>query len=369
MHENNDLFDFEQFMDSCIDPENDFLMDSTVSPRMESPLSNERHAPVQLDLTHIGLQNTEAARGADDELSANSLTGSGLAQVKAVPATIEENPPTGAPRESMLKDDEIEPLASPELFDTETDTFLGLLSQMLQHQVFRQDIRFGGLPEHSEIKEETAHDCTMIKRIVSLAGKAFAVYGALNGCSVTYRAERKSSRSSVRSKGSNKSQGRVENDRQSSGGQSTTGSGYEEIVFDSKSAHSDRSLGSGCSRRRGPLSKAAKAGMKALKEVGNACWRCKYLRKPVSLGSKSPHPLIIGSARLITPVAYVRKEVRLNGEFLGVDEANFSVELFWADSNNRPRFLGERLGVPPALRSAPRKLRLDVMRGSMKTIR
>ncbi|CZR51530.1 uncharacterized protein PAC_01407 [Phialocephala subalpina] len=59
--------------------------------------------------------------------------------------------------------------------------------------------------------------------------------------------------------------------------------GYEEIVFDSKSAHSGsqasigsaNSVGSG---RRGPLSRLARAGMNAVKEVG-ACWRCKFLKK------------------------------------------------------------------------------------------
>lgn len=55
--------------------------------------------------------------------------------------------------------------------------------------------------------------------------------------------------------------------------------GYEEIVFDSRSDRSDsqasvRSNASCVSGRRGPLSEWARAGMNAVKKIG-ACWRCK----------------------------------------------------------------------------------------------
>lgn len=68
--------------------------------------------------------------------------------------------------------------------------------------------------------------------------------------------------------------------------------GFQEYVFDSRSVHSAGSYGSGASGasaasrasgRRGPLSDWARAGMNALKEVGGACWRCKFLRKTVSM--------------------------------------------------------------------------------------
>lgn len=49
------------------------------------------------------------------------------------------------------------------------------------------------------------------------------------------------------------------------------------------SAASDASMASNVSSRRGRLSELARAGMKALKGIG-ACWRCKFLRKPVSTG-------------------------------------------------------------------------------------
>lgn len=60
-------------------------------------------------------------------------------------------------------------------------------------------------------------------------------------------------------------------------------SGYQEIVFDSNSVHSESgtSVASGASGRRGPLTELARAGMNAVKKVG-ACWRCKFLRKTVS---------------------------------------------------------------------------------------
>jgi hypothetical protein len=57
-------------------------------------------------------------------------------------------------------------------------------------------------------------------------------------------------------------------------------SGYEEIIFDSRSANSG-SQASVISGRRGPLDEFAKSAMKAVKRVG-ACWRCKFLRKSVS---------------------------------------------------------------------------------------
>ncbi|KAH7336093.1 hypothetical protein BKA65DRAFT_596148 [Rhexocercosporidium sp. MPI-PUGE-AT-0058] len=71
--------------------------------------------------------------------------------------------------------------------------------------------------------------------------------------------------------------------------------GYQEYVFDSKSVQSGGSYGSGASGasgasgvsgRRGRLSDWARAGMNALKQVGGACWRCKFLRK--TCGSQTP---------------------------------------------------------------------------------
>ena len=65
---------------------------------------------------------------------------------------------------------------------------------------------------------------------------------------------------------------------------SAASSGYREIVFDSGSVHSGSHVSntSAASGRRGPLTEAARAGMKVLKKLG-ACWRCKFLRKTVSL--------------------------------------------------------------------------------------
>lgn len=67
--------------------------------------------------------------------------------------------------------------------------------------------------------------------------------------------------------------------------------GYEEIVFDSRSTHSGGSQGSvgsiksGGSGRRGPLSRWARAGMIAVKKIG-ACWRCKFMKR--SCDTESP---------------------------------------------------------------------------------
>jgi hypothetical protein len=61
---------------------------------------------------------------------------------------------------------------------------------------------------------------------------------------------------------------------------SRASTGYQEIVFDSKSINSG-SQASGVSGRQGPLDAVAKAAMNAVKRIG-ACWRCKFLRKKVS---------------------------------------------------------------------------------------
>ena len=62
---------------------------------------------------------------------------------------------------------------------------------------------------------------------------------------------------------------------------SGTSSEYQEIIFDSNSVHSG-SRTSASSGRRGPLGGFARKAMNTVKSVG-ACWRCKYLRKSVSL--------------------------------------------------------------------------------------
>lgn len=69
---------------------------------------------------------------------------------------------------------------------------------------------------------------------------------------------------------------------------SNSSSGYQEIIFDSKSDHSSGQE-SACSRqsgRSGPLGKVAVAAMRLVKAVG-ACWKCKFLRKQVSINAQS----------------------------------------------------------------------------------
>ncbi|KAH8668091.1 hypothetical protein BGZ60DRAFT_528428 [Tricladium varicosporioides] len=65
-----------------------------------------------------------------------------------------------------------------------------------------------------------------------------------------------------------------------SSAQSRGSTGYQEIVFDSKSVDSG-SQASGVSGRQGPLDSVAIAAMNAVKRIG-ACWRCKFLRKSCS---------------------------------------------------------------------------------------
>jgi hypothetical protein len=57
--------------------------------------------------------------------------------------------------------------------------------------------------------------------------------------------------------------------------------GFQEIVFDSNPSRPASRI-SGSSGRRGPLDTMARAAMKAVKTLG-ACWRCKWLRKDVSI--------------------------------------------------------------------------------------
>jgi hypothetical protein len=74
--------------------------------------------------------------------------------------------------------------------------------------------------------------------------------------------------------------------------QSNTGHGFKEIVFDSRSNHSASSSAgsfqSFSSVRSGRLSDVARNMMRAVKEIG-ACWRCKILRKTVSMHYKTYH--------------------------------------------------------------------------------
>jgi hypothetical protein len=65
-------------------------------------------------------------------------------------------------------------------------------------------------------------------------------------------------------------------------------SGYQNIIFDATSIYSNRSqtsATSASSRRHGPLSSLARAGMNAVVKVG-ACWRCRFLRKLVGKSSR-----------------------------------------------------------------------------------
>jgi hypothetical protein len=71
------------------------------------------------------------------------------------------------------------------------------------------------------------------------------------------------------------------NREQSPSVHSPASSGYQEIIFDSNSAHSS-TRGSACSGRSGPLDKVAIAAMRLVKAVG-ACWKCKFLRKKVNV--------------------------------------------------------------------------------------
>jgi hypothetical protein len=68
--------------------------------------------------------------------------------------------------------------------------------------------------------------------------------------------------------------------------QSDTGHGFKDIVFDSRSNHSVSSSAgsfqSFSSVRSGRSSDVARKMMRAVKEIG-ACWRCKILRKTVSI--------------------------------------------------------------------------------------
>jgi hypothetical protein len=59
-------------------------------------------------------------------------------------------------------------------------------------------------------------------------------------------------------------------------------SGRGEHVFDSNQTRSSSRASSSRSVRIGPLDKLARAGMRAVKAIGGACWRCKILGKKVS---------------------------------------------------------------------------------------
>jgi len=345
VHDYSELFDFEQFTQSYTDLGNDFPTDSTVPPRMDGPTGTERYVPVQSHPDCDRLQSIEAAK----ELSAHSPTASGSAQVDSLPCPAEDNLPA-------YDQQRLDYAASQQIAE-EGISFFDFVRQMLESEVSLGNIQFDtrerpGAPGVSE----KAFEGSMVDRIVKLANKAMVYYSAIHGSSPLnpanlFSAERRSSRSSVRNHPSDTGPDRLKKSKRSSSSSSLAGFGYEEIVFDSKSASSGGSWWSevsASSGRRGPLSEAAKAGMRALREVGNACWRCKYLKKPVSPYTKYLQATkIVGSARLVTPVAFIRKAaaVRLNGESSDVDEVTSSVKPFWAEGNIFAGLLRERLRV------------------------
>lgn len=57
------------------------------------------------------------------------------------------------------------------------------------------------------------------------------------------------------------------------------GAGYEEVVFDVESNYSGRQVSPAAGRPE-PLHSIAKANTNAVRKI-SACWRCKFLRKPV----------------------------------------------------------------------------------------
>jgi hypothetical protein len=61
-------------------------------------------------------------------------------------------------------------------------------------------------------------------------------------------------------------------------------SGFQEIIFDSRSNYSESQL-SGTSGRRGPLSAVGRNAMNAVRRIG-ACWKCKFSRQTVCSSSK-----------------------------------------------------------------------------------
>jgi len=60
-------------------------------------------------------------------------------------------------------------------------------------------------------------------------------------------------------------------------------SDFQEIVFDSKSGHSIGSQYSGNSGRRSVMSRVSRAASDALRKIGGACWKCKFLRQMVRM--------------------------------------------------------------------------------------
>lgn len=65
---------------------------------------------------------------------------------------------------------------------------------------------------------------------------------------------------------------------------------YTEYVFDIDKDEN----GNLCKRkpgRRGPLNYSTIRSIEAVKQEGGACWRCKMLKKPVSIIKDSPFPM------------------------------------------------------------------------------
>lgn len=108
-----------------------------------------------------------------------------------------------------------------------------------------------------------------------------------SGSRGAYQSRQPTSRSgSVSSLQSDRGRSRISKifKRSSSGSKYSPGSG--ENVFFSDRAGSSCRASSGRAGRTGPLDYLARLGMKAVKAVGGACWRCKILGKKVSFDNQ-----------------------------------------------------------------------------------
>lgn len=264
--ENNVFFDSGQFhYDQLMNPDDYFVPDFETSPSMENRHGNE------LPTTFPPTSNIDTPYVcAEDIPNCKDRIVLDDTRVRAASLFPEVNSSRDPVQEQQGGD-----VSQP---------FVGIFDAMLDHECTNQEIRF----------REGSNNITMKERIKSLVAKAHAVIENVQlDKKSTYQEEpttskRKRSITSLQSKQNAESSGNnFRRDSRHSSIHSASGSGYCEIVFDSNSVHSDRSQTSSSSGRRGPLSEKAKAGMKALKEVGNACWRCKFLKKTVCVGQGS----------------------------------------------------------------------------------
>lgn len=118
-----------------------------------------------------------------------------------------------------------------------------------------------------------------------------------------YQAHKPTSRSrSVSSLHSERGRSRISKIFKRSSSANEYSPGMGEMILDSNEVRSSSRASSGRSIRKGPLDKLARAGMKAVRAIGGACWRCRILGKKVGFCNGSQNENVLNDYSVTTEI-------------------------------------------------------------------